>query len=196
MTETLRSQQKADRRLQVLRASGRMFADRGFHAVSIEELGAAVGMTGPALYRHFPSKEAILAAVLQGISERLLAGGRAEVAYADSPQRALDQLIAFHTTFAMSEPELIRVQDRDLTSLSSTAARSVRRTQRAYVEVWVEVLQLLAPQSDAVARTKVQAVFGLLNSTPFSARNADAASTSRVLQAMARAALLAPLDAV
>ena len=47
------------------------------------------------------------------------------------------QLVAFHTDFALEEPDLIRVQDRDLSSLSELDARRVRRLQRDYVELWV-----------------------------------------------------------
>ena len=45
--------------------------------MSIEDLGAAVGVSGPAVYRHFASKQAVLAALLVGVSEHLLAGGMA-----------------------------------------------------------------------------------------------------------------------
>src|ERR1700761_3494611 len=65
------------RKAQILREAAQLFARHGFHGVSIVELGAAVGISGPALYRHFPSKEALLARMLIGVSERLLAGGTA-----------------------------------------------------------------------------------------------------------------------
>src|SRR5882757_3808123 len=65
------------RKTQILQEAAQLFARHGFHGVSIVELGAAVGISGPALYRHFPSKEALLARMLIGVSERLLAGGTA-----------------------------------------------------------------------------------------------------------------------
>ena len=55
-------------------------AERGFQAVRIEDIGAAAGVSGPAVYRHFPNKEALLVEILVGISTRLLAGARAVVA--------------------------------------------------------------------------------------------------------------------
>jgi AcrR family transcriptional regulator len=189
--ETRRERLKAERRRQILQAAARLFADRGFRAVSIEDLGAAAGVSGPAVYRHFPSKEAILADLLVGVSRRLLDGGVAEGAAARSPRDALERLVTFHTDFALRDPELIRVQDRDLTSLPPPDARTVRRLQRAYVEVWVGVLMRLEPSSTpGVARTKVQATFGLLNSTPHSAANRDADVTRRVLEQMAMAGLV------
>lgn len=74
------------RREQILREAARLFAERGFHGVGVDEIGAAVGISGPGLYRHFPGKDAMLAELLVGISERLLAGGRLRVTEdADSP---------------------------------------------------------------------------------------------------------------
>ncbi len=63
-----------------LREAARLFAERGFHGVGVDEIGAAVGISGPGLYRHFPGKDAMLAELLVGISERLLEGGRLRVA--------------------------------------------------------------------------------------------------------------------
>ena len=84
----------------------------------MHEIGAAAGISGPGIYRHFASKEALLGAVLVSISERLLEGGRlrreaARVRAAD----ALDALVAFHADFALDHPELITVQDREFAHL-------------------------------------------------------------------------------
>src|ERR1700712_4996553 len=157
--QTERSRQKADRRQRLLRAAARLFAERGFHGVSIEDLGAAVDISGPAVYRHFPNKDAVLAALLIGVSERLLQGGRSVVAAAGKAQEALRGLVAFHTDFALTEPELISVQGRDLPNLSTPAARAVRRLQREYVELWVDVLTRLDSRL-AVDETRTRAHAG------------------------------------
>src|SRR5215204_5412030 len=102
------------RREQILAVAAQLFARRGFHGVSIADLGAAVGISGPALYRHFPGKEALLTELLVGISQRLLAGGRAIAAAGRDPHQVLAELIRFQAEFARREPELIVVQDRDL----------------------------------------------------------------------------------
>ncbi|EUA33105.1 bacterial regulatory s, tetR family protein [Mycobacterium xenopi 4042] len=71
-----RSQLKSDRRSQLLAAAERLFAERGFLAVRLEDIGAAAGVSGPAIYRHFPNKESLLVELLVGISTRLLTGAR------------------------------------------------------------------------------------------------------------------------
>ena len=75
-TPNRRTRRKSDRRLQLLSAAERLFAERGFLAVRLEDIGAAAGVSGPAIYRHFPNKESLLVELLVGISTRLLAGAR------------------------------------------------------------------------------------------------------------------------
>ncbi len=56
---TRRSRAKSDRRSQLVAAAERLVAERGFLAVRLEDIGSAVGVSGPAIYRHFPNKEAL-----------------------------------------------------------------------------------------------------------------------------------------
>ncbi|WP_082960484.1 MULTISPECIES: TetR/AcrR family transcriptional regulator [unclassified Mycobacterium] len=195
-----RTQLKSDRRQQLLAAAERLFAERGFLAVRLEDIGAAAGISGPAIYRHFANKESLLVELLVGISTRLLTGAREVRARNPRAADALDGLIDFHLDFAFGEPDLIRIQDRDLAYLPEAAAKQVRKAQRQYVEVWVGVLRELHPDLDeADARLTAHAAFGLLNSTPHSVKPADnaggeprrAARSRAVMRAMTVAALAA-----
>jgi AcrR family transcriptional regulator len=190
-----RSRRKSDRRVQLLSSAERLFAERGFLAVRLEDIGAAAGVSGPAIYRHFPNKESLLVELLVGISTRLLAGAREVRSREADAAAALNGLIDFHLDFALGEPDLIRIQDRDLAHLPAAAQRQVRRAQRQYVEVWVGVLRELEPAlAEADARLMAHAVFGLLNSTPHSLKPADsraarALRSRAVMRAMTVAAL-------
>jgi len=186
---TRRSRMKAERRQQLVRAASRLFAERGLRSVSMEDLAAEAGVSGPAIYRHFASKEALLADLLIDVSEQLLEQGTTR-ATNESPFDALRLLVAFHTDFALRDRDLIRIQDHDFANLAVEDARTVSRLQRSYLEVWVGVLRQIDPTlSESVARTKVQAVFGLLNSTPHSASHRDTEATRSILEAMAMEAL-------
>jgi AcrR family transcriptional regulator len=189
--ETRRSKAKSDRRTQLLAAAERLIAEHGYLAVRLEDIGAAAGVTGPAIYRHFPNKEAFLAELLVGISTRLLAGAADVVAAAADPTTAIEALVDFHLDFVLSEPDLIRIQDRDLAHLPPAAKSQVRRAQRRYVEVWVDVLRALsAGLGEDDARLMAHAAFGLLNSTPHSVKPGAVSGSSRaVLRAMTLAAL-------
>jgi AcrR family transcriptional regulator len=185
--------ERPSRREQILQAAAQLFAERGSRAVGVDDVGAAVGVTGPAIYRHFASKDAMLAEMLVRISERLLDGGTRCVAEAgDDADAQLRALIAFHVDFALGNPALITVQDRDLGSLTDDDAGQVRRLQRRYVEVWVDVLARLHPATDAATcRARAHAVFGLINSTPHSAGRLGRPAMARLLADMAWAAATA-----
>jgi AcrR family transcriptional regulator len=193
-SQTRRSKAKSDRRSQLVAAAERLVAERGFLAVRLEDIGAAVGISGPAIYRHFPNKEALLVELLVGISTRLLAGARAVLEIAATPTEALDRLIDFHLDFALGESDLIRIQDRDLDHLPAPAKRQVRKDQRQYVEIWVGVLRNIdLALKDDDARLMAHATFGLLNSTPHSLKQVTAAETARSSRATLRAMTVAAL---
>ena len=184
---------RPSRREQILRAAAQLFAERGARAVGVDDVGAAVGVTGPAIYRHFASKDAMLAEMLVRISERLLAGGTDRVAdVGDDAAAQLRALIAFHVDFALDNPALITVQDRDLATLPDAEAAQVRRLQRRYVEEWVAVLARVHPEaSTATCRARAHAVFGLINSTPHSAGRLARPAMAALLADMAVAAATA-----
>ncbi len=156
------------RREQILREAARLFAERGFHGVGVDEIGAAVGISGPGLYRHFAGKDAMLAELLVGISERLLTGGRRRVEEAaGDPRTLLASLVEGHIDFALDDRALITLHDRELDRLRDEDRKLVRQLQRQYVELWVAVVRELHPEvGEAEVRVAVHAVFGLLNSTP------------------------------
>lgn len=180
---------RRDRREEILNAAARLFAASGFHGVSIDDLGAELGFSGPAIYRYFPSKESILGDMLVDISQRLLEGAGLQVSGRHTPESQLLALIDFHVDFALNDRDLIAVQFRDLGNAPDPERRRVRQLQRSYVAVWVRVLQHVYPDvSLERARSSVQAVFGLLNSTPHSGR-AGEPHMAELLRDMAFAAL-------
>jgi hypothetical protein len=105
---------------------------------------------------------------------------------------ALEAPLDWHISFALSEPDLITVQTRELGNVPEPARRQIRRLQRLYIEEWVTVASELSPlASPARLRTAVHAIFGLLNSTPHSASELPADAMADLLRAMARAAMAA-----
>jgi AcrR family transcriptional regulator len=194
---TQRSQAKENRRQALLSAAAALFAADGFNRVSLEDLGAAAGVSGPAVYRHFAGKQAVLGALLLSVSQELLDGGRRVVADSDGAAAALSGLVEFHVDFALSNPDVIRVQDQDFSNLALTDQAEVRALQRNYVEVWVDVLAGVHAGTEATElRMRAHATFGLINSTPHSVRSHGrriAVKRARpLLESMALAALMAP----
>jgi AcrR family transcriptional regulator len=184
------------RREEILEVAVGLFASRGYHGVSMDDIGAAAGVTGPALYHHFAGKEAMLVAALAPVSQGLLEGGRARVAqHAGDPKLALESLVEFHVAFALANPAVIALHLHELDRLPDEPRRRIRRLQRMYVEEWVTVLTALHPGlPDGEARVLAHAAFGLMNSTPFLGGEVDRRRRAELLRGATLAALLAPTD--
>jgi AcrR family transcriptional regulator len=183
---------RRSRREEILQIAMGLFAARGYHGVSMDDIGAAAGVTGPALYHHFAGKEAMLIAALMPVSEGLMTGGRSRVAaHPDDSRAALESLVDFHVDFALANPAVIALHLHELDRLPEEPRRQIRRLQRIYVEEWVAVLTALRPElAAAEARVLAHAAFGLMNSTPFLGGEVDRGRRATLLRAAALAALL------
>lgn len=192
---TARDRAKAERSDAILRATAHLFAERGYNGVSLEDIGTAVGVSGPAVYRHFAGKQALLGAVLVEVSRDLVDGGSSVSAAAATPEDRIHDLIAFHVDFALRHADVIRVHDSDVAHLAPQDHSEVRRLQRAYIDLWTEALAALIDAEADELRLRVQACFGLINSTPHSTSSAARrhSATATVLAAMAESALRAPV---
>lgn len=181
------------RRRELLAIAARLFAEHGYDNVTIDSLGAAAGISGPALYHHFDSKEALLGEMLVDISTRLRDGGREVVTAArsngDDADDVIARLIDFHIDFAVRRPDLITVHFRDLVDARREDQHAVRTRQNEYVDVWIDALVTARPELDRhAASAAVHAVLGLMNSTPYSSRIGDSAMRA-LLRSMAGGAL-------
>jgi AcrR family transcriptional regulator len=189
-TANARDRQKAERRAALLLSARQLMARDGYLGVRLEDIGRAAGVSGPAVYRHFPSKEAVLAELLVDVSERLLAGGLAVQRAAHSAAAVLRGLIDLHVDFALTEPELILIDDRDRSHLAPAVLDRMLGIQRRYVAIWIKAVGEATPSGDAaIDRIRVHAVFGLINSTPRASRRAARNVTQAVVREMALASL-------
>lgn len=178
-------------RERLLESGAALFAAKGFHGVGVEELGESVGLTGPSIYRHFRTKNALLAEMLITVSQSLLEGATEVIEENLGPEQTLSALIERHIEFAISYPDLIKVHERDFGNLEEEDARQVRRLQRRYVELWVDQIQLVRRNETVeTARTMAHAVFGLLNSTPRLRTSQQRSEVAMLMRGLAQRALM------
>jgi AcrR family transcriptional regulator len=164
MTDSVRTRDP-DRRERILRAAAELVAERGFHAVSMADIGAASGIVGSGVYRHFDSKSAVLVALLDEGMERLLAGAAAAVGSGRPDAEVLDELVRDQVRFAVDEALLVRLWLREVQTLPDGDQRRLRRLQRHYVEEWVHTLRELRPElPDGDARARVHVAIGAIQS--------------------------------
>lgn len=179
------------RREQLLEAAAHLFADRGFHAVGIDDIGAAAGISGPGVYRHFPSKGALLESLCDRAMTRMLDGARGIPAAHEDPHAALEALVDLHVVFAVQERALIGVWVREARALSGDVRRSLRSRMRAYEQPWHEVLTRLRDDLDADEVAVVTgSTLAMLNGTAFTSPTVGAERLEALLRRMALAALL------
>jgi len=177
----------APRREQLLEAAADLFAGRGYHAVGIDDIGAAAGITGPGVYRHFASKQALLEQLCDSAMTRILDGAQ-ELSGAGG---SLAALVDLHVGFAVDKRALIGVWAREQRALSDDVRRSLRRRQRAYELVWREALTPLREDLTAEeTHLVVTSTLALLNSTALVDTTVDPARLPPLLRRMALAALL------
>lgn len=176
------------RREQILTASRALFRTRGYHATTIDEIGETVGVTGPAIYRHFSGKADILVEIFELATGRLYE--EATAAAKDMHGYALlSVLIDNHVRFAVQDRDVIAVYGREERNLPETDRRRLRKEQREYVNIWAEALheeQPNAPMSEI--RDRVYALIALIASVGNHEVRSDAARLTRALADMADAA--------
>jgi AcrR family transcriptional regulator len=153
------------RKQRILSAAADLVARRGYHAVGMADIGAAAGVTGPAVYRHFESKSAVLVALFDRVIDSLLDNASRIVDEADDVSVALALLVRDQVTFAIDDREVLQVYMKEINNLPEEDRRRLRRKQRVYLEEWVHVLGELRPElGDAEARALVHAAVGVIQS--------------------------------
>jgi AcrR family transcriptional regulator len=150
---------------QILDAAAALFYEKGFHGVSVDEIGERVGISGPALYRHFAGKDEILATLFNEAMDELIS---ASAAVYDDPHRELDRLIRHHVEFSTSHRHLVNVYQREDRSLVEPWRRHFDRRTRQYASRWEDTLRRCFPDaSDAHIAAATQAALGLIHSVAY-----------------------------
>jgi AcrR family transcriptional regulator len=184
------------RREALLVAAASLFRERGYAAVGMQDLGAAAGIVGSGVYRHFESKLAILAELTNGVLDGLVEGARRirSVHGADAAA-ALRALVDFHLDFALDQSDIIAVYLGEERNLSEVDRRRGRRKQRTYLGEWTDVLAVLRPDlPDDEVPLVVEAAISLLHSVVWQRQRLPRDVVEARLRAMALAALLTPVS--
>lgn len=190
-----------ERRRAIVAAAAELFARHGYPAVGMDDIGAAAGVTGPAIYRHFDSKAAVLAAVIDGIIDAVDApvGGGDGAAGADPGRTTgptgehLADLVAHYAAAVAQRRELMAVFVREVHHLPAQHAERLRHRQRNLVARWRTLLAAAHPYWPAEqVRTSVHAVFGMLNAVGTFASPLSDAELADQLTRLAATALELP----
>ena len=153
------------RRERILLAAAQLVATNGYAATNLADIGAAAGIGGTGIYRHFRSKAALAAALLDRLLDQLVSDATAITAQFPDPDEALDALVRDHLDAALNDRELFLIYLRESAILPAEDLRRIRGKMRRYVDEWVSVLAQLHPHADdRELRTSIQAAIGALQS--------------------------------
>ncbi|MYW93899.1 helix-turn-helix transcriptional regulator [Amycolatopsis rubida] len=188
---------RSSRRQTLIKVAGELFHERAFDAVTTEMIGARAGVTGPALYRHFPSKQALLIAVLEDPLKDLLAHARETAAEVTDPRKALAAMIDYHVTRSLQNVPSTLVFLKNEHNVPEEERHRMRRMMRLYAEEWSALVERLRPDlSDAQNRVLTHAVFSMINSVPQFNSGLDVESVASTIRTAAVNALLVPAGTV
>ncbi|MEP9392096.1 TetR/AcrR family transcriptional regulator [Gordonia sp. VNQ95] len=133
------------RRDEILDAAADLFARRGYTGVGVDDIGAAVGITGPSVYRHFSSKLAILLGIGQRSATRLEAGAMAAYGTTSDPAKILALLVDSYVGVITSSPDLSVAFNNSAVLAGQSSANDLLDVQRRYVARWVELMTQTHP---------------------------------------------------
>jgi len=131
-----------NRAAKVLAAARQLFYERGFHAVSVDEIGEAAGATGAALYRYFSSKEEVLSTLFDEAQDRYLV---AIPDPSDDPAEDVRILVERHLAITLEQRELGSIWAHEHRALSAEHARRLERRSKQYIDQWVACLGRALP---------------------------------------------------
>lgn len=154
------------RRIRILDAAADLLSQNGFHSVSMADIGAIAGISGPAIYRHFSSKSALLVMLFDQAIDGLLEQAKATLSEGLDHETALERLVAGQVEFVVSQRQLAIVYYNEINNLPAEDRHRLRTKQGTYLNFWIDALLEDRPDLDEQdARTMVHSAVGAIQSS-------------------------------
>lgn len=150
-----RSAKETETRLK--EAAARLFAQRGYGAVSMRELAGEVGVGAGALYRHTPDKQALLFDILETHALALVNAARPLAKL----ENGLPDFVRLHVLYHQEHPHALTLAQRETRSLLPENQHRILRLRRDYEMILARILMKrgLGPQPAVLA---MRALLGML----------------------------------
>jgi AcrR family transcriptional regulator len=180
------------RRELILAAAADLFAKNGFAATGIDDIGAAAGIIGPGVYRHFASKDEILITLVYQAGEGLLTVDEVSpIELEEPPAVALRRLVTRFVADTLEHGPVAFVAWNEARNLTPQTRAWLDRRHRLHAAEWIHVLSRLHPdRTDLELFTMVNAVYGMVIEAVHQESGLDRGLVLEVLVAMALRTLL------
>jgi AcrR family transcriptional regulator len=179
------------RRAAILAAAAELFRERGFQATSLDDIGAVAGVSGPAIYRYFSSKHALLSLLVEEAALTWRAAVDEVLSQDTPPLVTLERLIDTAVTLQLRDGNLRAVAYQEFRQLDDADRRRLARIDRVTMAEWVGLLCEVRPGlTDEEARAAVIMVDGLMRSASALHTSVDRDRLASVMKDMALGGLL------
>ncbi|MFB4280355.1 TetR/AcrR family transcriptional regulator [Nonomuraea sp. MTCD27] len=151
------------RRERLLAEAIRLFHERGYHQVSISDIGQAAGINASSVYTHFASKAELLAAAYYRATSRVEHTTAAALADASTPAQALSRLIDAYVEITFDQADLAAVYVSESENLAPADLRRLRAAQRRHVDTWIGLVAESRPgEGPAELRFRTHAALNIV----------------------------------
>jgi AcrR family transcriptional regulator len=157
-----------DRREQILQASQKLFADKGFRETNLNDVAVQLGFRRQAVYHYFPSKEDILYELIDRAGQAIATSAQPTLDADMPPAEKLAEVVRNHVRQLLTNIDVFRIQFSELFKLSGERADGLRRDMAAYVHSMAKVIK--AGQKDGSfidipPTTQALLILGMCNGT-------------------------------
>lgn len=125
----------AGRRREILDVAERLFWEKGFHAASMEDVADAVGLTKPAIYHYFASKDDLLLEIRRSVMDEMLELTDGVLEAEGEPVDKLRNVLVAQAEVVLRRRRANKVYHEEAGSLPAGRERATRAAERAYEDV-------------------------------------------------------------
>jgi len=168
-----------ERQAEIVAAALRLARDASPALITTSDIASAIGVTQGAVFKHFPTKDAIWVAAMRWVREALMQGLETAAGQADTPRDALSAMFRAHVDFVIAHPGAPRFIFHELQQpIDSAAKQEVRAVLQGYRKLLLDILRQAVHQGqvaadldqEAAATTFVGLIQGLVMQAMLSGR--------------------------
>ncbi len=151
-----------DRKEQIFEAGARLFAEKGYGRTSLQEVADALGVTKPALYYYYRSKEELLFEITSFVMDRVTADLREVGGASLPPVEKLRELIRRYVLFFAAHPHELTIMSTEVDSLGPERREVILGRQREYLQLVRAIVRELLAEHPGSSLDETSVAFALL----------------------------------
>ncbi|WP_170323613.1 TetR/AcrR family transcriptional regulator [Cryptosporangium phraense] len=154
-----------NRKAQIALAAAELFCARGYHGVGVDEIAGVVGITGPAIYRHFPNKYAMLVHATRELGTSVRTAVDTALSASDDPERQVDGVLDALAVLSLEQRRVTGLYQWENRYLSAEHRAEFRHGLAALIDRVSDRVRAVRPELDrAQARLLTRAAFSAIAS--------------------------------